>query len=136
MFIQQPHLALPPETEIRNTTIHQNLSDQTPSTVPHIDSIPTATVHISMNIAFDPIWRSRVRHGKHPPVDEKGLRIDDDDVEGVDRRGTRRSVVPSPCTKSVSVMYTISSLGEKQIPFGRPKPSAMTRTSPLPGSKR
>lgn len=110
MFIQQPHLALPPEAEVRNPTIHKNLSNQTASATPHVDPISTTTVHVPVNIAFDPVRRSRIRHGEYPPVDEKGAIIDDDDIESVDRRSTRgiRRAVPVNKVRVGDVHYLLA----------------------------
>ncbi len=90
MFIQQPNLAIPPETEIRNPTINQNLSNQTASAAPNVNPIPAATVDVPVNVALDAVRRSHVRHGEHPPVDEKGALVDNDDIKRVDGRRTRR----------------------------------------------
>ena len=89
MFVQQPHLAVPAETEIRNPTVDENFPNQIASAAPHIDPVPTAAVDVPVNVALDPIRRARVRHGEDAPVDEEGARVDEDDVEGVDGRGTR-----------------------------------------------
>lgn len=90
MFIQQPHLALPPETEIRNPALNQNFPNQTPSTIPHINPVSTPTVHIPVHIALDPVRRPRIRHREDPSINEKGARIYNDDIERVDRRRPRR----------------------------------------------
>ena len=56
MLPETPHLTLPPEAKIRTPTFDQNLPDQHPPAVPHINPIATASVHVSVDIAFNAVW--------------------------------------------------------------------------------
>ncbi len=99
MLVEQPHLALPPETKIRNPTLDQNLPDQTPSTIPHVHPIPTPTIHIPVNIALDPIRRPRIRHREHPSIDQERTLADDHNVKRINRRRSRLVRRPVPVHK-------------------------------------
>ena len=90
MLIKQPHLALAPETKIRDAALDQDLADQTAAGIPHVQPVPTPGVHVAVDVALDPVRRARIRHGEDAAIDQEGRVVDDDDVEGVNGRGARR----------------------------------------------
>jgi hypothetical protein len=88
-----------------------------------MDTVSTATVHVSIKIALDAIWDTCVRHGEEPAVREDWLAMMSGEVKGVAGYDTlvgfyfqrecqrtyiaetrESSVVPSPRTRAVSVI--------------------------------
>lgn len=82
MFIQSKDLPVPPEAEVCHASFNEDSTQESTSRRPDIDSITATTIHISLQVALDPIWDALVCHGEEPPVGEKWLAMNDAQVEG------------------------------------------------------
>ena len=118
-------------------------------------AVTTTTENIALHIALYPIGYTVVDKGEESAIREKGLPRIDLYVKCISVvvsavsilcgfltvcahivDGLESSMFPLPRIQSVSVTYTIFSSGEKQIPFGRPNPSAMARMPLVEGTYR
>ena len=68
MFPKTPHLAIPPEAEIRTATLNLYLSNQHPSRVPNVYAVSATAVYVAEHVTFDPIRRTCICISKHTTV--------------------------------------------------------------------
>ena len=144
-LVQQEHFSSPAKAEICYPAWNQNLTQQDALRRPDVHTMATAAVNRAAQVALDTVGYAVVAESKEPSIGENGLTRIPQYVKGISivvvnpyqprervHRGLTNvvdglgsSILPLPRIQSVSVTYTIFSSGEKQIPLGRPKPSAM-----------
>lgn len=155
VLIHNEHGTVLAKREVRSTILDQDLAEQDTTSRPDIDTVPAASIDVTFHVDLDTIGNSITWHGKDTTVGQERFPIDLGHVERVARRVGKSfskgnikpestyivaanilSVEPSPLVSAVSVIYTVFSSGEKVIPFGLPKPSAIARTFLVAGSYR
>lgn len=66
-----PHFSIPTETEVGDAALDQDLADQRAATIPDVDSISTAGIHIAIHVTLDAVRHAGISVCEYPPVDEK-----------------------------------------------------------------
>lgn len=89
MFPKTPHLARPPEAEIRAPPLNQHLAHQHAPRIPHIDAVAAPRVHVPVDIALDAIGRPGVRVREDPSVGQIRLIVGPVDAERINGRRAR-----------------------------------------------
>lgn len=83
MLVESKDFPVSAEAEVGHASVNEDSTQEYTSRGPNIDSITTATVYISFQIALDSIWNALVCHSKEPPVDEEWLPVNSAHVKGI-----------------------------------------------------
>lgn len=84
MLRKTPHLAVTAKAKPGASALDEDLADQHPSAVPHVDAIAAGGIDVAHHVALDPVRGACVGVGEHAPVGQVWLVMFPEDGEGVD----------------------------------------------------
>lgn len=90
MLPKTPYLAVAAKAKARTPSLDEDLADQHPSAVPHMDAVAAAGVDVAQHVALDAVRGARIGVGEHAPVAQVRLAVFLEDGERVDGGGATR----------------------------------------------
>jgi hypothetical protein len=77
------HLPIFPEAEVCNSPWHKDCPHECPSSIPHLYPVAAARVHITMDIALDPVRPTVIGIRKDSPIHKERCARVSSNIEGV-----------------------------------------------------
>lgn len=90
MLRKTPHLAVAAKAKAGASALDQDLTDQHPSAVPHVDAITAGGIDVTHHVALDAVRGPRIGVGEHAPVAQIRLVVFPKDGECIDSGGATR----------------------------------------------
>ena len=107
MLPETPHFAISPEAKIRTAAFDLNLSNQHPSGIPDIDTVPATAVHITIDIRFDAVRGASVRISEDTTISQVWSIVFPENRVGIDG-GSATVVSTSIAMYQVGIRYVDS----------------------------
>lgn len=83
MLIQRKDLPVSAKAEVSYPAIDEDATEENSPGRPDVDTITATTIHISIQIALDPIGNAMIGHGEESTVGEERLSMYRGHVEGI-----------------------------------------------------
>ena len=83
MLIERKYLSVSSKAEVGYPAVDKDATEENSTWRPHVDTIAATTIHISIQIALDPIGNAMIGHGEESTVGEERLSMYRGHVEGI-----------------------------------------------------